>query len=96
MIVGNAIEVNGELSALYMGKLQIFKSITVLIGYTCLFPSVIIYLFYKWDHLTLCQNSNDEKIVSKTFGGRYLSFLENHTFLCSFLTIVVLYIPYIL
>lgn len=95
MIVGNAIEVNGELSALYMGKLQIFKSITVLIGYTCLFSSVIIYLFYKWDHLTLCQNSNDEKIVSKTFGGRYLSFLENHTFLCSFLTIVVLYIPYI-
>ena len=69
MIVGNAIEVNGELSALYMGKLQIFKSITVLIGYTCLFSSVIIYLFYKWDHLTLCQNSNDEKIVSKTFGG---------------------------
>ena len=25
MIVGNAIEVNGELSALYMGKLQIFR-----------------------------------------------------------------------
>lgn len=39
MIVGNAIEVNGELSALYMGKLQIFKSITVLIGYTCLFQA---------------------------------------------------------
>ena len=36
-----------------------------------------------------------KRIVSKNFRGEVSLVLENHTFLCSFLTIVVLYIPYI-
>ena len=92
MIVGKSIEANGNLSALYMGKVQILKSFTVFSGYACLFSTLILCLYYMLNDANLCKQTVCE---NKYIIGRWMSFFEKHTFVCSFLTIIVLYIPYI-
>lgn len=92
MIVGKSIEVNGNLSALYKGKVQILKTFTVFSGYACLFSTLILCLYYMWDGTDLCKKTVGE---NKHIIGRWMSFFENHTFVCSFLMIMILYIPYI-
>lgn len=97
MIIGNAIEANGMLAVLYMGKIQLLKSLTVFVGYFSLFSLVILYLYYLWDNIELCKlKLTDLSVSSKGIIHRYILFFEEHTFLCVFLTIFALYIPYII
>jgi len=45
-----------------------------------------------WNSANLC---NQTVCENKHIIGRWMSFFEKHTFVCSFLTIIVLYLPYI-
>ena len=96
MIIGNAMEVKEMLAVLCMGKVQILKSLTVFVGYSALFSLAILYLYYLWDNIELCElKSTTLPVRSSSIIRCYIQFFEKHTFACPFLTIFVLYLPYI-
>lgn len=92
MVIGNAFASDGTLRPIFENELQIAKSLFGLIGYFAFFFCGIIWIFNCLDHTDICLAS--EKKHWKPI-QTYLDHLKKRPFITAFVTLFILYIPYI-
>lgn len=92
MVIGNAFASDGTLRPIFENELQIAKSLFGLIGYFAFFFCGIIWIFDYLDHTDICLASKRKywKPIQT-----YLDHLKKRPFITSFVTLFILYIPYI-
>lgn len=85
MALGNAFE--------YDGSLKPANRIRDAAGYFIIFLIVLAMLYKLLDRLKIC-NENAYMPERKTLLGKYIQSLKKHTFATAFVTIFIIYIPY--
>lgn len=94
MIIGMAF-VNGKdtLSPIFDNELQILKSLFGFVGYFAVLFFGITWIFYFLDCLDIYKISNRKRFKPVQM---YLDSLTKRPFITTFLTLIILYIPYII
>lgn len=95
MVLGRAFAYDDSLRCVVSDCLQMIKSAIAVCGYFMIF-SVGIAVLYKWfGDLRVC-GENTYLTRQGTLIGKYVQSLYKHTFLTVFLTIFIIYIPYMI
>ncbi len=93
MVMGYSFFKENSWELVFGSKLQFFKSLTAFCGYYVLFFYCIRWLFYHMDHLDMEHNGRTKK--NPVFQW-YLDCLRNHPFRTCFLTLMIVYLPYMI
>lgn len=92
MVIGAAFYSENTLRPVFGNELQIAKSMFGFLGYFPIFFFGIVWVFHLLDHVDISKVSNQKHLKPIHL---YISFLQERPFVTSFVTIIVLYIPYI-
>lgn len=90
MVMGYSFYATNSWNLVFGSKLQLLKSMIAFCGYASIFYFSIRWLFYYIDHLDITQKEGKfPRIISW-----YLNRLRKHPFGTCFLTLAILYLPY--
>jgi len=92
MVIGAAFYSENTLRPVFGNELQVAKSMFGFLGYFSIFFFGIVWVFHLLDHVDISKVSNQKHLKPIQL---YISFLQERPFVTSFITIFVLYIPYI-
>lgn len=90
MIVGHSFFKTGSSSLLIANGCQIIKALIVFSGYFLLFLFLIIQIYQCFDYISLNIFAEEKKPFNSLYNRFYF-----HSFICSFLLLLICYIPYI-
>lgn len=95
MVLGQAFAYDDSLRCISSGSLQRIKAAIAVCGYFIVF-SVGIAVLYKWFESFRIYDESTYMAKSGTFIDKYMKSLHRHTFATVFLTIFIIYIPYMI
>lgn len=93
MVLGSAFDIDDTLNAIFDNELQIAKALFLLIGFWALFFFVITWMFHFLDELDLCKKVEKKHCRPIQW---YISSLQKRPFITAFVTLWIVYIPYII
>ena len=93
MVMGYSFFMENSWELVFGNKLQLLKSLTAFCGYYVLFFYCIRWIFYHMDHLDIEHDGRTK--VCPVFQW-YLDCLRNHPFRTCFLTLMIVYLPYMI
>lgn len=92
MIVGDVIERSGTFTILFKDTVQVAKFCTVFSGYTILFSTIILFLYFCINNF---QWNKDSALIKDTLYGKFVLWFEKVPFWHTFLVLCILSVPYI-
>lgn len=90
-IIGYSFYKENSWDMLFCSKVQIVKSIFFIVGCTFLFTHVLVYVYFLLD-----RKAKVNKVYRAKTKNFYLKYLEKYPFRTALISLIILYIPYII
>ena len=92
IIMGYSYDSTGSWSLVINADVyQCIKALIAFVGYIIFFYVCITYIFYKFDTCDIYSSVSEKKV---SFFSRYFKCLKNKPFITTFITLFIIYIPY--
>lgn len=94
MVVGKVFANEGSFYCIIANPLQLIKAFLAILGYFLFFVHVLLFIYIS---LGRCHITCDNYVINKKYYVvyKYFTFLINRPFITTFLTLLIIYIPYI-
>lgn len=93
MVIGTSFVKDNSLHLIFENELQLLKSLFAFAGYFAVFFFGIIWVFDFLDNVELCENTEKKHIKLMEL---YLHWLKKRPFIVTFITLFIVYLPYII